>query len=145
MKKLTAVLLLAAALGATSVFAQNQQQERTEDKWASISYYTVPIVKIYEASDGYLVVYQKNNTGVGSTVIPKSWNRGTADTPRKLKFRPTTGTLQPYMSVVSQDGAFLRVILTVPTSRMHHVWGVVRRGQRLNGTDKETLEKLELF
>lgn len=144
MKKL--FIIAVALILAGSTFAFSQEYEKTEGQWANISYYNIPILKIFEAREGYVVIYQKNNVGTGSTVIPKAWAKGNEENPRKLKFRPTTGTLTPFMSVVKKDGEFLRVILTVPTRRTDAVWGVIEyRSKGLEGADKETLEDLPLY
>ena len=34
------------------------------------------IPQILEGKDGYVVIYQKNKTGIGSTVVPKKWAKG---------------------------------------------------------------------
>lgn len=144
MKKMMFVMAALVLVACAAAFSQ--AEERNEDKWASISYFNVPILKIYDARDGYAVVYQKTSIGTGNTVIPKSWAKGNEDAPRKLKLRPTTGTLKPFMTVVKKDGEFLRVILTVPNSRTNQVWGVLEYASgSLEGADKETLEDLPLF
>ena len=48
------------------------------------------------------------------------------------------------MTVVKKDGEFKKVILTIPTDMRNPVWGVVNTGKQLEGTDKDTLEELEL-
>lgn len=144
MKKM--MFVMAALVLVTCTAAFSQSEERNEDKWASISYFNVPILKIFNAREGYAIVYQKNSAGTGKTVIPKSWAKGNEDAPRKLKIRPTTGTLKPFMTVVKKDGEFLRVILTVPTALTDNVWGVLEYSTgSLEGADKETLEDLPLI
>ena len=95
MKKIYLIFAL-AAIFSISAFAQNTpvpQPERTEGMWSDMTYENVPILKIMEGRDGYVVIYQKNKVGVANTVIPKKWARGTPDAPRKLKFRNSKNSL----------------------------------------------------
>jgi hypothetical protein len=139
MKKIVCVLF-AALLFCGALTAE---QERHPDKWASISYVDMPIYKILESTDAYVVIYGKAKTGTGSTVIPKKWAKGNTDTPRKLKFRSVQGKLQPFITVVKKDGTFLRVILSVPTSKQNSVWGVADDTKAIDA-NKDTLEDLDM-
>lgn len=139
MKKILCVLFAALMVCA----AVTAEQERDPNKWASITYVDVPIYKILESKDAYIVIYGKNRTGTGSTTIPKKWAKGNTESPRKLKFRNVGGKLQPFMTVVTKDGTFIRVILSVPTSKLNSVWGVAD-DSKVTDADKETLEALEL-
>lgn len=150
MKRLVSVLLVLAAV-CTGVMAQEaesgadgQDSGRNENKWASITYYNVPIYKVLDSKKAFVVIYSKNlsRSGSGKTTIPKKWARGTVDNPRKLKFRTTTGNLQPFMTVVTEGGEFKRVILTMPASKANRVWGVAKESA-VKDADKDTLEKLE--
>ena len=47
------------------MFAQEK-----ESKWSSLSYVNVPVLKVLEGVDAYVVVYQKNKTGVGNVIVP---------------------------------------------------------------------------
>lgn len=118
--------------------------EKTESKWTSLSYENVPILKILEARNGYLVIYQKNHYGVGSVVIPKDWAKGNPETPRKLKFRNAKTVNSSFLTYVRKDGKFLRVILTVPASKRTSIWGVVDTYKDLDGCDIDSLEELAL-
>lgn len=117
--------------------------EKTDSKWSSISYVNVPILKIMEGKDGYVIIYQKNKTGIGNVVIPKKWAKGDTKNPRKLKFRKVTNNVNSFMTVVKKDGEFLRVILSVPMSKQVSIWGLADTRQGLEGADKDTLEDLE--
>ncbi len=139
MKKILCALF-AAFMICTAVTAE---QERDPSKWASITYVDVPVYKILESKDAYVVIYGKNRTGTGSTTIPKKWAKGNSENPRKLKFRSVGGKLQPFMTVVTKDGSFIRVILSVPTSKSNSVWGVADNS-KVADADKDTLEALEL-
>jgi hypothetical protein len=136
---LFAVLMVCTAVSA----AETGNQARDETKWTSISYVNVPIYKILESKDAYVIVYGKNHTGYGSTVIPKKWAAGNSGNPRKLKFRIVEGKLQPFMTVVTKDGNFLRVILNTPVSKSNSVWGITNDTKAID-TEKESLEDLEL-
>lgn len=144
MKKLIAILFIAAAMLARTFAVPVAYNESSEENWSSISYRNVPILKILDSKDGYVVLYQKGKIGTGRTVIPKSWNRGNPENPRKLKVRFLPGgKLKSFMTVVKKDGEFHHVVLTVPENRNDSVWGVISYRQSVAGTDKETLEDLE--
>ena len=74
MKKIL-ILLSLLTIFSTTVFAQenedSKKEERDEYKWSSLSYVNVPVRKIYEGVDAYVVVYQNNKTGVGNVIVPK--------------------------------------------------------------------------
>jgi len=143
MKKI--VLCLAfITLFTTNIFAQNINQKKDESKWSNITYVTVPVLKILEARDAYVVIYQKNKIGTASIVVPKNWAKGTADNPRKLKTRLVKHTQDAYMTVVKNNGEFSRVILSFTKSKSNALWGVVDYSKPLDGADKDTLEELEL-
>lgn len=143
MKKLLGVLLVLVAFcaGAMAQEAEEKDTGRDESKWASISYYNVPVYKVLDSKNAYVVVYGKERFGSGSTTIPKKWARGTVDNPRKLKFRNVTGNLRPFMTVVSEGGEFKRVILNLPASKANNIWGIAREST-VKDADKDTLEKL---
>lgn len=143
MKKILMILALFSVF-TLSMFADDARYEKDESKWTNLSYVNVPVLKIMDSTDGYLVMYQKYKTGVGTVVIPKDWARGTPDEPRKLKFRNVSSANSAYMTVMKEDGQFLRVVLNVPVSRSNYIWGIVQRGVELDGVDKDTLEELEL-
>lgn len=146
MKKLLMILTVISLL-ALSLFADENNSasgpERTEGKWTEISYVNVPVLKILEGKEGYAVIYQKNKTGVGNVVIPKSWAHGTTENPRKLKFRAVKTSIGAYMTVVKDKGEFKRVILSIPMEKSNSIWGLVDYRKSMEGTDKDTLEDLE--
>ena len=146
MKKLLMVLALLTVFSAV-IFAENNSSanapERTEGKWTEISYVNVPVLKILEGKDGYVIIYQKNKTGVGNVILPKNWAHGTPDAPRKLKFRQVKTSLGAYMTVVKDSGEFKRVILSIPMNKSNSIWGMVDSRKNMEGADKDTLEDLE--
>ncbi len=142
MKKLFCALF-AAIIVAGAVFAvPTKHNETHEENWSSISYVNVPILKILDSREGYVVIYQKNKYGVGQTVIPKSWALGNPENPRKLKFRNTKNPNESFMTIVTKGGEFKRVILTVPMSKNNSMWGLVDYSVPLEGTDKENLDDI---
>ena len=150
MKKLILIFALASVF-TLSLFAQEETEsdsrikiERHEEKWSTMTYVNVPVVKILEARDAYVVIYQKNRLGTASTVIPKKWVHGTKEEPSKLRLRTTKFASGALMTVVKDNGDYVREVLTAPLSKSNSVWGVVARGNQLEGTDKDTLEEIEL-
>ena len=146
MKKLFSIFALVALLSC-AVFAEDTSLTPQKDpsKWSDMTYVNIPVLKVLESRDGYLVIYQKNKIGVGSTVIPKAWVHGTPENPKKLVMRKTNYDKYASLTVVKKSDEFHRVILTLPTSKSSSIWGVFDKTQKLEGTDKETLEELDLF
>ncbi|MCI6482697.1 MAG: hypothetical protein SPE48_03770 [Treponema porcinum] len=145
MKKLFCALF-AAIIVAGAVFAvPTKHNETHEENWSSISYVNVPILKILDSREGYVIIYQKNKYGVGQTVIPKKWAKGSKEEPRKLRIRYLSGgKLKPFMTIVKDDGNFQNVILSIPAKKTDAIWGVVASGKTLEGIDKDVLEEIEL-
>lgn len=151
MKKFLMIFALISIFTVSAIAQDNSDSskgssgpERTEGKWTDLSYVNVPILKILEGVDAYAIIYQKNKVGVGSTVIPKSWANGTPDNPRKLKFRNVKTAIGAYMTVVKDDDGFKRVILSIPMNKSNSIWGVASTRKSMEGSDKETLEDLDL-
>lgn len=148
MKKILLVLALFTVFSGLLFAAENTKDsgtsfERTEGKWSDISYVNVPILKILEGKNAYSIIYQKNQVGVGSVVIPKAWAKGSTDSPRKLKFRKVRSGYNSFMTVIKDEGEFKRVILSVPMNKSDSIWGVADYRKPMEGEDKETLEELE--
>ena len=143
MKKI-ALCFVAFALGAAVLTAQKAPQPKLdESKWSSVTYFNVPLYKVLQTEDAYVVIYAKNKVGAASTTIPKKWAKGNTENPRKLKFRTVRGTLQPFMTIVKDNGKFLRVILSVPPTKNTDFWGLADPN-KVTDTDKDTLEELDL-
>lgn len=148
MKKILLVLALFTVFSGLLFAAENTKDsgtsfEKTEGKWSDISYVNVPILKILEGKNAYSIIYQKNQVGVGSVVIPKAWAKGSSDSPRKLKFRKVRSGYNSFMTVIKDEGEFKRVILSVPMNKSDSIWGVADYRKTMEGEDKETLEELE--
>ncbi len=146
MKKILLLLALTVIVN-FAVLAQdnsNSNSKRDEAKWTSLSYVNVPVLKVLDGKDAYVVIYQKNRTGVGTTVVPKAWARGNPENPKKLKFRNAKNPNEAFMTIIRKEGDFKRVVLTIPTNRSSGLWGVVDYHKELSGTDKENLDDVEL-
>lgn len=145
MKKFLIVIAL-VSMFATSMFAAETlpAQSKDESKWTDFTYVNVPILKVYEAKNGYVVIYQKNKVGASQVTIPKAWAKGSIENPSKLKFRKVRRADDCYMSIQKKNGEFLRVVLTLPMNKANSVWGVVKGMNQLDGCDKDTLEEIEL-
>lgn len=145
MKKIISMVSILFAAVSMSFAIPSSYNEKHEENWSNMTYYQVPVYKILDSKDAYIVIYAKNKYGVGSTVIPKKWINGNPEEPRKLKIRNLpSGKLKPFLSVVKKNGEFHHVILNVPKSRRDSAWGVADYRKQIEGTDKETLEDLEL-
>lgn len=142
MKKLFVIAML-VCLFSTAVFAQSSSEESRDDsKWTTINYVNVPVLKVLEAKEGYVIIYQKNKVGVGSVEIPKKWAKGNTENPRKLKFRAVNTAAGAYMTIVRDGSDFKRVILSIPMNKQNSMWGISKKA--FEDPDKESLEDLEL-
>lgn len=145
MKKLFVLIALAFVMN-MSIFAAETlpAQQKDESKWTDLSYVNVPILKVLEAKNGYVVIYQKNKVGTGSVIIPKEWTKGNKENPRKLNFRKVRRSDESFMTIQKKGGEFKRVILTLPMNKQNSIWGVIKGPNMLEGCDKDTLEEIEL-
>jgi hypothetical protein len=145
MKKIFIIALL-ASIFTCAAFAENQDLsvQKDESKWSDITYVTAPVLKVLEAKEYYVVIYQKKYAGTASVVIPKAWNNFSKDTPRKLKFRDIKNPNESYITVVKKADAFHRVILSMPMKKNNNLWGVVTSDKHFDGADKDTLEELDI-
>lgn len=147
MKKIAGIVLLSLLLSTAAVTAQEQQTAETQEqpaaetqensKWGPLSYRNVTVYKVLEHQDGYIIYYSRTGNGIAKVKIPKEWYY------KKLTFRNMPPQLNPMMTVVTKDGEFHSVILTLPPSRQHHVWGVCPRGtdfSDVQGIESITLE-----
>lgn len=142
MKKIITTLLALATLAAAAFAVPAAYNETSEQNWSSLSCDYIPVYKVLEGKDAFVVIYQKGKYGVGNTTIPKKWAQGTKDEGPKLRVRDLPrGKLKPFLTVVKKDGEFKYVILTMPMRKSDAFWGVVESGVSLD-VDKETLESL---
>ena len=52
--------------------------------------------------------------------------------------------LVQFMTIVKKGGEFHRVILTLPMSKQNSIWGLADYHKDIEGSDKQTLEELDL-
>ncbi|MGN0728789.1 hypothetical protein [Treponema sp.] len=136
----------AAALALAMVLPLFSQEEKraTQPVWdhgdniSSITYQNVRIFKIYDQKDSYVVLYEKQGIDIGTAVLPKKWFKN-ENGARKLNFRTAPKGLAPYMTVIKQNGEFLKVWVTAPTNRYNSLWAIAPSGMQIEGTDAETL------
>ena len=143
MKKIIVTLLALATFAAAAFAVPVAYNETNEANWSDMSYEYIPVFKVLESTDAFVVLYQKGKYGVGQTTLPKNWTHSSKESPAKLKMRALTGgKLKPYLTVVKKGGDFHHVILTMPVSKANAAWGVVNKGVKID-TDKDTLEPLQ--
>ena len=141
MKKILTLVLLAAGIACFS-FAQDNDSGKKPiwdhgDNVASITYQNVNIYRIYDTQDAYIVLYAKQGVKVGQVSIPKDWAK---QSPRKLEFRTKPKKVDSYMTIIKQDGEYLKVWLNVNPDRRDSIWAVAPHGVSSGDTSKETLE-----
>ncbi|MBQ0166084.1 MAG: hypothetical protein KBT02_03115 [Treponema sp.] len=119
MKKITALVLVLILFSIVFVGAETPP----ELKEGSFTYVTVPIIKVLEQRNYYVVYYQKFGTKLGCVSIPREWfMQGKAN--RKGLVKPLVKNCDPYISIFFKDGEFARLDLNVPSNKMHTMWGV---------------------
>ena len=138
MKKFFAAAVLAIAMILPAVSQENNEQTKQPvwnhgDNVSTISYQNVRILKIYDQKDAYVVLYEKQGIDIGTAVLPKKWFKN-EDGARKLNFRTMPKGLSPYMTVISQNGEFLKVWITAPTNRFNSLWAIAPSGMELTQT-----------
>ena len=145
MKKLFLITIL-ASLFTCALFAENQDLSypKDESKWSDISYVTAPVLKVLEAKDYYVVIYQKKYAGTATTVIPKSWSAYSKDTPKKLKFRDVKNPNASFITVVKKADQFNKVILSIPMKKNNNIWGIISSDKSYEGANKDTMEELDI-
>ena len=138
MKKLF-ILFAMAVMSVPCIFAAAKKSD--------VTYFSVPVLKVLDSRDAYIVIYQKNKIGTGTVLLPKSWTLPTksGDQPVKLRLRQVNTMNEAYFSVYKRNGEFYRAVLNVPMKKTNPIWGIVdQKNSKLEGADKDTLEELEL-
>ena len=119
------------------MIAQQAEGENSTPIWdhgdniSNLDYNNVKIYKIYDQAENYVVLYEKRGIKVGQVNIPKQWIRSTDGNDPKLKMRPISEDIEPYMSVIYKDGSFYKVVLSLPSSRVNSIWGVAPNGLKV--------------
>lgn len=130
--------LLFTVLCAVIAFSAMAESKGGHTK-ADISYTNVPVYKIFDSRDYYVVLYGKYGAKMGTVTIPKAWAKWQKDEPRKLTFRDLPAKIGPYMTIVKKDNEFLKVILTVPVNHNDRLWGVINEN-KVDRSEKSTIE-----
>ena len=140
MKKLffLATMILAGVLFSAS--AKEKADYKYEFQESAVSYRNVQVYKVLDHKDAYIVMYAKGHRDVGTVTIPKKWYSASMRADSKLGFRPLPKGMYPYMTVISREGSFERVLLTLPTSHNSSIWGVADSTHKIDDADKETLD-----
>lgn len=124
MKKF-AVLFFVLILFSTSFFFAETPEKMVE---GSFSYVNVPVLKVLEQRDNYVVYYRKFGTKIGCVSIPREWFKQ-GQPSRKGVVKSLAKNVAPYISVCFEDGEFVRLFLNVPNDKMDSVWGVFNGAQ----------------
>ena len=140
MKKILAAAFLAFMLILPS-FAQDAETKRPiwdhGNNVSNLNYENIIIYKVFEQKESYVVLYAKGGVGIGQAIIPKKW---ATEVPRKLEFRGRPGNLNSYMTIVTKEGSFYKVLLTLPKSRNDAIWGVITGSVDSSKANADTLE-----
>ncbi|BDC95676.1 MULTISPECIES: hypothetical protein [Treponema] len=136
----SALLFAAMAFSASAQDSKKEQEYKYPFQEAKISYHNVTVYKVLDHKDAYLVMYAKGHGSVGSVSIPKKWYEKDESNHAKLAFRPLPKGMAPWMTVVTKEGSFNHVILTMPVSRMSASWGVADSNLVVSDKDKDSLE-----
>ena len=86
---------------------------------------TLPIVKIYDHSMGYRVVYMKSNFELTAFYIPKEWFAATAETGEAPKAELVAGkdSAYPYFSVFWKGADFDHIRIYIQSNLSDPSWG----------------------
>jgi hypothetical protein len=111
----------------------------TETTTSDLYYISVPVVRVLQHRDGYVVYYQKKGQGIGKTMIPKKWFAGTE---RKASLGPLEGYMGSYMTVYYNKGEFQRVRLNLPSNPADTVWNGVYTDN--NGAEAFNIDTIDI-
>lgn len=135
---LSAFILVGILFGA--VAQENQREYKYPFQESEVSYHNVIVYKVLDQKEAYIVLYAKGHRDVGTVTIPKKWYSSAVNSEAKLSFRSLPKGMTPYMTVISRNDSFERVIMTLPSSRADSVWGVADSSYQVDDADKDTLE-----
>lgn len=119
MRKTAVLIFVVMLLCAVSVTAETP--ERLVE--GSFTYVNVPVLKVMEQRDNYVVYYRKFGTKIGCVSIPREWFKQ-GQSGRKGFVKPLAKNVEPYISIFFEDGEFVRLNLNVPNNKSDKVWGV---------------------
>ena len=132
MKKL--ILIFLVALIGFCAFAQDFENE------SDLFYINVPIIRVYDHIDAYVVHYLKGNMEVGQVFVPKVWFN--THEFNKSRLRPLAKGVEPYMTVIYESGEFRKVYINMPIDRKHSAWKILSRN--VDVASKMNTETLEI-
>lgn len=119
MKKTAALIFVLMLFATVSIFAETPEKLQE----GSFSYVNVPVLKVMEQRDNYVVYYRQFGTKIGCVSIPREWfKQGQAN--RKGYVKPLAKNVEPYISLFFSGTEFVRLNLNVPNNKMDSVWGV---------------------
>lgn len=96
------------------------------------------ILKVYNHSLGFRVVYAKESLDLGVLYIPLSWFQGNDS---KAEVAYGNAPSYPYLSVFWENGEFHHIRLYLQRNRNHETWDDMESTPELNARfDVETLE-----
>lgn len=143
MKKfIVSALLIAATLFTATAFeaGKSASDYKYQFQESALYYKNVTVYKVLDHKDAYVVLYAKPQSQIGKVTIPKKWYSTNGNTPSKLSLRPLPKGMAPWMTVLTKDGNFDHVILTMPVSRAHAAWGVATPDLIIEDADKDALD-----
>ena len=117
MKKLIIVLIIGAVISPLFAQEKNDSKHNTSDMY----YINVPVEKIYPSAKGYIILYRRNTTQLGTIGILNEWFTDAASKAEMLKMPP--GKNWPSLTVFYRDGKFSHVRLYVHPAKGHQTWG----------------------
>jgi hypothetical protein len=126
MKRLLLVFVALAAFQAAPLFAQSIPQ----DKESEYFYYNVPIERVYPYRRGYVVIYRKGGSQMGTAYLPREWFNAAAGRGELVYL--DSGDRWPYLSVYYRNGEFTHVRLYLRRIRSHQSWGNIPLGVNLD-------------
>ncbi|MDR1787085.1 MAG: hypothetical protein LBR16_01325 [Treponema sp.] len=130
MKKLLCVCACVCALGAVSLWAQDDSiVGQKYDNEAEIYYKNVMVDKIYTYRKGYVVQYRTKPGRISRAYIPNDWFR---QKPPKAEMVTLKRAAGPSLMVFYKDGAFQSCRLYVLENRKDPTWGIVPFTQNLD-------------
>lgn len=141
MKKSLLALLLVLGFAVAGASAQEQGETSQSNKYdGNLTYRNVVVYKVFDHKDVVIVIYAKHGKNMGQVMIPKTWSH---ENPRKLVYRILPKGLNPYMTVISKDGEFYKVLLTLHSvTNPDSTWAVANR--HLDVGEAANAETLEL-
>ena len=134
MKKLILLITIIMIVAGIGAFAE------TSDFYVK----TLPIVKVYDHTLGYRIVYMKSNFELTAIYIPKGWFQTASETgePPKAELVAGKDSSYPYFSVFWKSGEFDHIRIYLQSNLMDPSWGDL--DQTVDISEKFNVETLTL-